>query len=41
MISVPDRPGIGIEISLEAVTKYIVDVDIRVAGRVLYVTPKL
>lgn len=41
MVAVPERPGIGIEICLEAVKKYLVDVEIRVAGRILYATPKL
>ena len=41
MISVPEQPGLGIEINLDAVKKYLVDVEIRVGGRVLYATPKL
>lgn len=41
MISVPEQPGIGIEINHEAVKKYVVEVEIRVAGQILYTTPKL
>jgi L-alanine-DL-glutamate epimerase-like enolase superfamily enzyme len=39
MITIPDRPGIGLEINLAAVKKYLVDTEIKVAGKVLYKTP--
>ena len=37
----PDAPGLGIEISPEGVRKYLLDVEIKVSGRTLYVTPEL
>ncbi len=40
-IVVPDRPGLGIEIDLDAVKKYLVDAEIKVGGKVLYKTPSL
>ena len=39
MITIPDRPGIGLEINLAAVKKYLVDTEIKVDGKVLYTTP--
>jgi len=38
-IAAPEAPGLGIEIDLEAVRKYIVEVNIEVAGRSIYSTP--
>ncbi len=40
-ISLPDRPGLGIEINKEALQKYLVPVEITVMGRTLYSTPTL
>jgi L-alanine-DL-glutamate epimerase-like enolase superfamily enzyme len=40
-IAAPDVPGLGIEINPEGVRKYLVDVEIKVSGRTLYVTPEL
>lgn len=40
-ISVSDQPGLGIEIDLEAVTKYLVDVEIKVAGKTIFYTPQI
>jgi L-alanine-DL-glutamate epimerase-like enolase superfamily enzyme len=37
----PDAPGLGIEPDLEGIGPYLVDAEIRVAGKVLYQTPKL
>ena len=37
----PDAPGLGIEINPEGVRKYLLDVEIKVSGRTLYVTPEL
>lgn len=37
----PDSPGLGIEPDLEAIARYLVDTEIRVAGKVLYKTPPL
>lgn len=40
-IALPDGPGLGIEVSLDAVRKYLVDVEIKVGGNVLYRTPEV
>lgn len=39
MISVPERPGLGIEFDTEIIKKYLQDVEIKVEGKVLYQTP--
>jgi L-alanine-DL-glutamate epimerase-like enolase superfamily enzyme len=39
MISVPERPGIGIPFSIPAIKKYLMDVEIVVNKKVLYRTP--
>jgi L-alanine-DL-glutamate epimerase-like enolase superfamily enzyme len=41
MIHVPDRPGLGVSIDVDAVRPYLVDVEIRVDGQTLYQTPEL
>jgi L-alanine-DL-glutamate epimerase-like enolase superfamily enzyme len=38
-IAAPDAPGLGISIDPEAVRRYLVDVEIKVNGQVLYRTP--
>ena len=38
-IDVPDAPGLGIEISAAALKQYIVDVEIKVRGQVIFSTP--
>ncbi len=38
-INVPDAPGLGIEINPEALTKYRVDVEIKVGGKTIFSTP--
>jgi L-alanine-DL-glutamate epimerase-like enolase superfamily enzyme len=40
-IALPDRPGLGMHPDLDALAKYLVEVEIRVAGRTLYRTPSL
>ena len=40
-IVLPDAPGLGIEINLEAITRYKVDVDIRVRGKTIFSTPSI
>lgn len=40
-ISHPEGPGLGIDVSLDAVRKYLVDVEIKVGGKVLYRTPEV
>ncbi|CAB5077112.1 unannotated protein [freshwater metagenome] len=39
MISVPEVPGVGVAFSTEAISKYLVDVEIVVNKKVLYRTP--
>lgn len=41
MISVPERPGLGIEFNTDTIKKYLVDVEIIVEGKVLYSTPSV
>ncbi|MBF9232825.1 mandelate racemase/muconate lactonizing enzyme family protein [Microvirga alba] len=40
-VAAPEAPGLGIEINLDAVRKYLVDVEIKVSSRTLYATPEL
>jgi L-alanine-DL-glutamate epimerase-like enolase superfamily enzyme len=40
-IRAPDAPGLGVAVDAEAARPYLQDVDIRVAGRTLYRTPRL
>ena len=40
-IRVPEEPGLGIEMDLVAMKKYLVDAEIKVGGKVLYRTPAL
>ena len=40
-VHVPERPGLGIDASLEGMKRYLVDVEIAAKGKVLYRTPKL
>lgn len=40
-IQIPERPGLGITPDLTALQKYLVDTEIRVAGKVLYRTPDI
>jgi len=37
----PDTPGLGMQINREALTKYLVPLEIRIRGEVLYQTPEL
>ncbi|CAB4685055.1 unannotated protein [freshwater metagenome] len=39
IITIPDRPSIGLEIKLVAVKNYLVETEIKVGGKVLYTTP--
>ncbi len=41
MIHLPNRPGLGMTINVDAVRPYLVDVDIRVNGQSVYRTPAL
>ena len=40
-ITAPEAPGLGIEICLDAIRKYIVDVELKVRGATLFKTPAL
>ena len=40
-IHLPDAPGLGIEMDLDAMRRYLVDLTIAVGGRTLYETPSL
>ncbi len=40
-VHLPESPGLGVEPSLDAIRKYLVDTEIRVAGRVVYRTPEI
>ena len=40
-VHVPDAPGLGIEVNTAGLRKYLVDVEIRTQGRLLYRTPDL
>ena len=40
-VAAPDAPGLGMDVSLETVARYLVDAEIRVGGRTLYRTPSL
>lgn len=38
VIQVPQRPGLGVGVNLHAIRKYLVDVEIRVGGKLLFQT---
>lgn len=40
-IQVPEKPGLGVTVDTAALTKYLVDVEIKVNGRTIYYTPEL
>jgi L-alanine-DL-glutamate epimerase-like enolase superfamily enzyme len=40
-IALPDSPGLGMEVNLSALARYVVDTEIRVKGKTLYRTPML
>ena len=40
-IRLPELPGLGIEITIEGLRKYLVDTELKVNGKVLYRTPQL
>ena len=39
MISVPERPGLGIEFDTDVIKKYLQDIEIKVEGKILFKTP--
>lgn len=40
-IQLSEKPGLGVEVQLDRLEKYLVDVEIKVGGKVLYQTPEL
>ncbi len=40
-VAAPEAPGLGIDIDVDALRPYLIDVSIKVAGRSLYETPAL
>ena len=40
-IGLSDAPGLGVEVQIEAMKKYLVPLEIRAAGKVIYETPEL
>jgi L-alanine-DL-glutamate epimerase-like enolase superfamily enzyme len=40
-VKAPDAPGLGVNVNLDTVRRYLVDTEIRVKGEVLYRTPKV
>lgn len=41
LVRVPESPGLGVEPKLETIRQYLVDVEIKVAGRTIYSTPEV
>ena len=41
LLRLPEAPGLGIDLDYAAMGRYLVDVDIAVAGETLYRTPPL
>ena len=39
LVRLPDSPGLGVEPNLDTIRKYLVEVEIKVAGRTIYSTP--
>lgn len=39
LVRLPESPGLGVEPNMEAIRRYLVDVEIKVAGRTIYSTP--
>jgi L-alanine-DL-glutamate epimerase-like enolase superfamily enzyme len=40
-LTIPEAPGLGIAVDTKAMERYLVDTEIKVAGRILYRTPAL
>ena len=38
-VQVPDKPGVGVEVNIDAIEAYLVQTEIKVGGRVLYRSP--
>jgi L-alanine-DL-glutamate epimerase-like enolase superfamily enzyme len=40
LIRLPDGPGLGVDVNLDALSRYAVEVEIKVGGRVLFASAK-
>jgi L-alanine-DL-glutamate epimerase-like enolase superfamily enzyme len=40
-VHLPDAPGLGMTVDIQAMKKYLVEAEIKVKGQVLYRTPAL
>ncbi|WP_372933379.1 mandelate racemase/muconate lactonizing enzyme family protein [Mariniphaga sediminis] len=40
-INVPDKPGLGVEIDTQSVKKYLIDTEIKIGGKRVYITPDI
>jgi len=40
-IELSEKPGLGVEVQLDRLKKYLVDVEIRIGGKIIYQTPEL
>jgi hypothetical protein len=40
-IAIPDRPGLGVDVDVSAIAKYLVDVRIEARGERLFSSPRL
>jgi L-alanine-DL-glutamate epimerase-like enolase superfamily enzyme len=40
-IAAPDAPGLGIDVNVQGMRPYLVDVEIKVGGKILYATPRI
>ena len=41
MVRAPEAPGLGVEPDMDVIRRFLVDVQIKVAGEVLYKTPEV
>ena len=39
-VSLPDAPGLGLRVNVEAANRYLIPTEIRVGGKTLYETPR-
>jgi L-alanine-DL-glutamate epimerase-like enolase superfamily enzyme len=40
-IAAPDRPGLSVDVDIAAAKNYLLDVEIKVSGKLLYRTPSV
>jgi L-alanine-DL-glutamate epimerase-like enolase superfamily enzyme len=41
LVRVPETPGLGVSVNINTIRRYLIDTEIRVAGKTLYRTPEL